>query len=101
MFQEIDRVLTPLGRFVCVSLLQPHILSSLAEMCSARGWMLRVCRCEEAERTPGDGGTSLPVFVVVCTKLKKMPNTKSVREIENVRMNEEYLFSYECVTIIV
>lgn len=63
--------------------------------------MLRVCRCEEAERTPGDGGTSLPVFVVVCTKLKKMPNTKSVREIEKVRMNEEYLFSYECVTIIV
>lgn len=48
-----------------------------------------------------DGGTSLPVFVVVCTKLKKMPNTKSVREIENIRMKEEYLFGYECITIIV
>lgn len=49
----------------------------------------------------GDGGTSLLVFVVVCNKLKKMPNMKSVREIENSRMEQEYLFSYVCVTIIV
>lgn len=56
---------------------------------------------QEARMPKGDGGTSLPVYVVVCNKLKKMPNMKSVREIENSRMEEEYLFSYACVTIIV
>uniref|UniRef100_A0A1B6FY48 Methyltransferase type 11 domain-containing protein n=1 Tax=Cuerna arida TaxID=1464854 RepID=A0A1B6FY48_9HEMI len=82
LFAEVDRVLAPLGRYVCVSLLQHHILLRLATHCSGLGWMLRICRCQEAEhRSDNSGGFVFPVFVVVCTKLKSLTGTKSVFEV--------------------
>ncbi|XP_054285065.1 eEF1A lysine and N-terminal methyltransferase homolog [Macrosteles quadrilineatus] len=80
LFNEVDRVLTPLGRYVCVSLLQRHILQHLLDQFSGRGWMVRILRCLEAENK-SDSGMTLPVFVVICTKLKKMPGSKPVFEV--------------------
>ncbi|XP_072936789.1 eEF1A lysine and N-terminal methyltransferase homolog [Epargyreus clarus] len=74
-FSEIKRVLKPSGRFVCISLLQSHILKHLLNTFCDRSWMFRVVRCHEAEEKnalDGDGST-LPVFVVVATKFKEMP----------------------------
>ncbi|KAJ9601480.1 hypothetical protein L9F63_000363 [Diploptera punctata] len=83
LFNEIDRVLRVGGRYVCVSLLQEHILLKLLDFFPAVGWMFRVCRCIEAEQKAaksGDGA-GLPVFVVVCTKFKKLPNVEPVFEV--------------------
>ncbi|KAK7861620.1 hypothetical protein R5R35_010125 [Gryllus longicercus] len=82
LLNEVDRVLRIGGRYVCVSLLQEHILEKLLEFSERVGWMFRVCRCVEAEQKTeqnGDGG-SFPVFVVVCTKFKKLPNSSQVLE---------------------
>ncbi|GFG39691.1 hypothetical protein Cfor_05238 [Coptotermes formosanus] len=82
LFHEIDRVLRVGGRYICVSLLQEHILVKLLEFFPTAGWMFRVCRCIEAERKSarsGDGA-GLPVFVVVCTKFKKLPDVQPILE---------------------
>ncbi|XP_050685415.1 eEF1A lysine and N-terminal methyltransferase homolog isoform X2 [Leptidea sinapis] len=74
-FSEIKRVLKLGGRFVCISLLQNHILRKLVEVLSDKSWMLRIVRCHEAEQKNlenGDG-MSLPVFVVIATKFREMP----------------------------
>ncbi|CAD0196413.1 unnamed protein product [Chrysodeixis includens] len=74
-FHEIKRVLKLGGRFVCITLLQSHILSKLLEVFCDNAWMFRVVRCHEAEEKNaenGDGPT-LPVFVVVATKFRAMP----------------------------
>ncbi|CAG9784682.1 unnamed protein product [Diatraea saccharalis] len=74
-FSEIKRVLKFGGRFVCISLLQSHILHKLLETFCDKSWMFRVVRCHEAEQKNADNGdgTTLPVFVVVATKFKVMP----------------------------
>ncbi|CAH2105057.1 unnamed protein product [Euphydryas editha] len=74
-FFEIKRVLKLGGRFVCISLLQSHILDKLVDYFGDKTWMLRIVRCHEAEEKnseSGDGMT-LPVFVVIATKFKEMP----------------------------
>ncbi|XP_021914194.1 methyltransferase-like protein 13 isoform X2 [Zootermopsis nevadensis] len=83
LFNEIDRVLRVGGRYICVSLLQDHILVKLLEFFPTAGWMLRVCRCIEAEHRSAQSGDGacLPVFIVVCTKFKKLPNIQPVLEI--------------------
>lgn len=73
-FAEIKRVLKLGGRFVCISLLQSHILSKLIETFCDKSWMLRVVRCHEAEEKTAENndGPTLPVFIVVATKFKDM-----------------------------
>lgn len=78
-FAEIKRVLKLGGRFVCISLLQSHILAKLVSTFCDKSWMFRVVRCHEAEQKnaeDGDGMT-LPVFVVVATKFKELPQLVS------------------------
>lgn len=73
---EMSRVLKIGGRFICVSLLQPHILKLLLEYLPLNNFMFRVVRCVEAERKTAESnsdGTSMPVFVVVGTKFKALP----------------------------
>ncbi|XP_063702286.1 eEF1A lysine and N-terminal methyltransferase homolog [Culicoides brevitarsis] len=73
---EMSRVLKIGGRFICVSLLQPHILKLLLATLPANNFMFRVVRCVEAERKTAEtssDGTSMPVFVVVATKFKALP----------------------------
>ncbi|XP_028174754.1 eEF1A lysine and N-terminal methyltransferase homolog isoform X3 [Ostrinia furnacalis] len=74
-FSEIKRVLKIGGRFVCISLLQSHILKKLLDTFCDKSWMFRVVRCHEAEEKNAENGdgTTLPVFVVVATKFKAMP----------------------------
>ncbi|KAJ0181574.1 hypothetical protein K1T71_002296 [Dendrolimus kikuchii] len=74
-FSEIKRVLKLGGRFVCISLLQSHILTKLLESFCDKSWMFRVVRCHEAEEKNSENGDgmTLPVFVVVATKFKEMP----------------------------
>ncbi|KAK4317286.1 hypothetical protein Pmani_011625 [Petrolisthes manimaculis] len=80
-FAEVSRVLRVGGRFVCISLLQEHIVTHLLSWFSQHSWMIRVCRCEDAERSQSESGQfSFPVFVIVCTKFKQMPNLRTVLE---------------------
>ncbi|XP_063358899.1 eEF1A lysine and N-terminal methyltransferase homolog [Cydia amplana] len=74
-FSEIKRVLKLGGRFVCISLLQSHILNKLLATFCDKSWMFRVVRCHEAEEKNAENGdgTTLPVFVVIATKFKEMP----------------------------
>lgn len=74
-FSEIKRVLKLGGRFVCISLLQSHILSKLLDSFCDKSWMFRVVRCHEAEERNAENndGPTLPVFVVIATKFKAMP----------------------------
>ncbi|CAK1603562.1 unnamed protein product [Parnassius mnemosyne] len=74
-FAEIKRVLKLGGRYLCISLLQKHILNKLLKEFCDKSWMFRVVRCHEAEEKNienGDGNT-LPVFFIVATKFKEMP----------------------------
>nr|SVE75013.1 EOG090X02SD [Daphnia dolichocephala] len=116
MFKEIDRVLKIGGRYICISLLQEHILHCLISYFKNLGWMIRVCRCEEAERQedPTDlkqnkqSGSSrfpFPVFAVVCTKFKKMermtpllefcPDEKSTERLSSVEQLKERVRSIQ------
>lgn len=73
-FEEIKRVLKFGGRYICISLLQEHILRKLLHSFCDGSWMFRVVRCHDAEEknTESDGRT-FPVFVVVATKFKLLP----------------------------
>lgn len=83
-FSEIKRVLKLGGRFVCISLLQSHILAKLMEGFCEKSWMFRVVRCHEAEEKNAENsdGPTLPVFVVIATKFKEMPQLVSLYEIK-------------------
>lgn len=73
LFNEITRVLRNGGRYVCVSLLQEHILNKLLSYFPQAGFMFRVTRCHEAEsKTREEDGNAMPVFVVIATKFKKL-----------------------------
>ncbi|CAH0383255.1 unnamed protein product [Bemisia tabaci] len=78
-FSEVGRVLKVGGRYICISLLQEHILKFLAGHFSEEGWLIRVCHCQEAQQN-SPNGAALPVFVIICTKFKKLPNMKPVFE---------------------
>ncbi|XP_059061808.1 eEF1A lysine and N-terminal methyltransferase homolog [Achroia grisella] len=74
-FLEIKRVLKLGGRYVCISLLQSHILKKLLTTFCDNSWMFRVVRCHDAEEKNAESGdgTTLPVFIVIATKFKVMP----------------------------
>ncbi|XP_076390191.1 eEF1A lysine and N-terminal methyltransferase homolog isoform X2 [Megachile rotundata] len=68
-FKEISRVLRNGGRYICISLLQEHILKKLLSYFPKAGFMFRVVRCHEAEaKARIDEGSSIPVFAVIATK---------------------------------
>ena len=46
-FNEIDRVLKPGGRYMCISLAQDHILNKLVSVFKEKGWIIRVHRIDE------------------------------------------------------
>lgn len=80
-FSEIKRVLKFGGRYICISLLQSHILAKLLVNFCDNSWMLRVVRCHEAEEknSQNTDGTTLPVFAVIATKFKEMPQLVSIK----------------------
>lgn len=75
-FQEITRVLRNGGRYICISLLQEHILRHLLSYFPNVGFMFRIVRCHEAEaKTRAEEGSSIPVFAVIATKFANLPQT--------------------------
>ncbi|ESO86417.1 hypothetical protein LOTGIDRAFT_129263 [Lottia gigantea] len=76
MFSEIQRVLKLGGRYICISLLQDHILRKLLAHFSQSGWPIRIHRIHSGN--PADSEFQLPVFAVICTKFKKMEGMKQV-----------------------
>ncbi|TRY74390.1 hypothetical protein TCAL_04600 [Tigriopus californicus] len=80
MFSEIERVLRLGGRYICISLLQPHILDFITQWFSQRGWPLRILRCQEADANKSPQDRLFPVFAIVATKFRKMPNIPQVLE---------------------
>ena len=69
------------GRYICISLLQPHILSHVVSWFSDAGWPVRIIRCREAESGKTPDQTIFPVFAVVCTRFNKMSGMKPVLEL--------------------
>jgi spermidine synthase len=73
-FDEINRVLKTAGRYICITLLQSHILKALLDYFPQQNFMFRIVRCFAAEqKTLETSSTAMPVFVVVATKFKKLP----------------------------
>uniref|UniRef100_A0A182Q043 eEF1A lysine and N-terminal methyltransferase homolog n=1 Tax=Anopheles farauti TaxID=69004 RepID=A0A182Q043_9DIPT len=72
-FAEICRVLRTAGRYVCISLLQAHILQEVLDHFPAADFMLRVVRCSDAGRGNSEDGSSMVVFAIVATKFKNLP----------------------------
>ncbi|XP_026685542.1 methyltransferase-like protein 13 [Diaphorina citri] len=80
LFKEVDRILKQGGRYIVISLLQDHIVQFLVSYFHSLGWMLRISRCREAEHAAGRSLIQ-PVFVVIVTKFKKIPNITPVLEV--------------------
>ncbi|KAM0732130.1 eEF1A lysine and N-terminal methyltransferase-like protein [Formica fusca] len=75
-FKEITRVLRNGGRYICISLLQEHILRKLLSYFPASGFMFRISRCHEAEsKARLEEGSLVPIFVVIATKFTKLSQT--------------------------
>ncbi|XP_014218736.1 methyltransferase-like protein 13 [Copidosoma floridanum] len=69
---ELKRVLKNSGRYICISLLQEHILKTLVASFSS-SYAFRVIRCHDAEMKAREQGEStMPVFMVVSTKFMKL-----------------------------
>ncbi|KAI5704235.1 hypothetical protein M8J75_003242 [Diaphorina citri] len=80
LFKEVDRILKQGGRYIVISLLQDHIVQFLVNYFHSLGWMLRISRCREAEHAAGRSLIQ-PVFVIIVTKFKKIPNITPVLEV--------------------
>lgn len=73
-FEEIKRVLKIGGRYICVTLLQEHILNILLSYFPSNNWMFRAVRCFDAEKKAIENGeNAFPVFITICTKFKDLP----------------------------
>lgn len=73
-FSEIKRVLKSGGRYICISLLQEHILRFVLDYFPSNDFIFRALRCFEIEQKAIEKGEStMPVFMIVCTKFKKLP----------------------------
>lgn len=73
-FEEIRRVLRMGGRYICISLLQEHILKFILDYFPSNNFMFRALRCFEVEQKAMENGeNTMPVFIVVCTKFRALP----------------------------
>lgn len=74
-FSEIKRVLKSGGRYICISLLQEHILKFVLKYFPSNDFIFRAIRCFEIEqRAMENGENTMPVFMIVCTKFNKVPS---------------------------
>uniref|UniRef100_A0A1B0CKW4 Putative spermine/spermidine synthase n=1 Tax=Lutzomyia longipalpis TaxID=7200 RepID=A0A1B0CKW4_LUTLO len=75
-WSEVIRCLRLGGRYICISLLQQHILEAIVRHFAAENFIVRINRCHEAELKSSENskdGTAMPVFMVIATKFKAMP----------------------------
>ncbi|XP_026827541.1 methyltransferase-like protein 13, partial [Ooceraea biroi] len=93
-FKEVTRVLRNGGRYVCISLLQEHILRKLLSYFPASNFMFHISRCHDAEsKARTEGGSSIPIFMIIATKCSKLQQT--VLEVDLVDGRLERLSSIE------
>lgn len=72
-FSEIKRVLKFGGRYICISLLQEHILKFILKYFPSNDFIFRAIRCFEIEQKAIEKGeNTMPVFMIVCTKFNKL-----------------------------
>lgn len=81
MFNEIDRVLRLMGRYICISLLQEHILNKVIHIFADKGWAVRVHRIHTDDSDSADREFHMPVFALVLTKFKKNPKLPQILEV--------------------
>ncbi|CAD7000074.1 unnamed protein product [Ceratitis capitata] len=78
-FNEIKRTMRNGGRYLCITLLQEHILRYILNYFPRNGFMLRVVHCTDADRANQEKNAdnpdvgAMPVFIVVATKFKALP----------------------------
>ena len=65
LFSEIERVLRLGGRYICISLLQPHILNHIVEWFVDHGWPLRILRCNDVDASKSPEDRIFPVFAII------------------------------------
>ncbi|XP_011210039.2 eEF1A lysine and N-terminal methyltransferase homolog [Bactrocera dorsalis] len=78
-FNEIKRTMRNGGRYLCITLLQEHILKYILDYFPRNGFMLRVVHCADADRANQEKNADnpdvmpMPVFIVIATKFKALP----------------------------
>lgn len=93
MFNEIDRVMRLMGRYICISLLQEHILHEVIHFFAEKGWAVRIHRVHTEDSGNIDKDFLMPVFALVFTKFKKNPSLRQILEVctqgdKNERFNK-------------
>ncbi|XP_033732482.1 eEF1A lysine and N-terminal methyltransferase-like [Pecten maximus] len=81
MFTEIGRVLKQGGRYICISLLQDHIMNKVLKFFPDIGWPIRIHKVNTEDSENKDKEFNMPVFAVILTKFKKLPNMKQILEV--------------------
>ncbi|KAH3791689.1 hypothetical protein DPMN_145178 [Dreissena polymorpha] len=81
MFSEIDRTLKLMGRYICISLLQEHILKKIVGFFSELGWAVRIHRIHVDDSLKDEKEFHMPVFAIICTKFKKNPSLQQILEV--------------------
>uniref|UniRef100_A0A3P9IWT2 eEF1A lysine and N-terminal methyltransferase n=1 Tax=Oryzias latipes TaxID=8090 RepID=A0A3P9IWT2_ORYLA len=71
MLQEVSRVLSVGGRYICVTLAQENVVSLAVEHFVHMGWAVRLHCMQEERGTAEEDSFALPVFVLVCTKFRQ------------------------------
>lgn len=61
---EISRVLRIGGRYICISLLQEHIIRQLVDFFPKNNWMFRVVRAVEAEQKTAESSNDGKRFYI-------------------------------------
>lgn len=92
-FKEICRLLKNGGRYICITLLQEHILKLILNFFPANSFMVRVIRCIEVENKQSQN-SSLPIFVVVCTKFKALQSMVRCLIKENITLLNIRVFRF-------
>lgn len=67
IFLEVERCLVPLGRFMIVTLAQQHVIEFIINhFFFSKKFLIRVQKCEFTDKS-----FTMPVFVIIITKLNK------------------------------
>ncbi|CAG5116730.1 unnamed protein product [Candidula unifasciata] len=81
MFGQIARCLKLGGRYIIISLLQDHVQKVLLNFFTHLGWPIRIHRIYMEPDVRDRSSLSLPVFAVVVTKFRSLPNMPQIVEV--------------------
>ena len=93
MFDQIEKVLISCGRYVCITLLQEHILRAVIgwlQMRAASSFLFRIYKLKKEEDDDQANFKSFPVFVFVATKLKPKADPKRGTCLFELCLNDDY-----------